>query len=402
MTKSIFTMGKTIVKYKRITLYVIGAVVIALMCVIAFAVVRSIKKRDVNYIVYIGGYGPAITKGSFNARTSDFTRLTELKVENPSYMAFADGEKRLYAVSEVDNNSGVAGFDDSRLMNSRGDIGWGPCYITYYKGHLFTANYGDGSISVFPTDTSGKIRPSSQLIRFVPGRTDSSQTKSRIHTVRILKGKESTNDYLLATDLGADRLYFYRVLPNEEKKGEQDNLAIGEPLKLYHCDTSYYDIPAGYGPRQVAFSKSGRFMYLLCQTSGQIIVYTVSEADNNVILEEIQEIRSDPYNGMACGDIQIHPNGHFLYASNRKKNDGISIFRIMEDGTLKKFAYQITASGPRQFTISPDGELMFVACQQGGVVQVFRIDKRSGLLEKTAKDIVFQNLQPSCVLVSSI
>lgn len=396
------TMKKTLRQYKSMTLYVVGTLAVALVCVIVGSFFSGISKRDMNLTLYIGGYGSAITKGTFNTRTGEFTRIAELKMENPSYMTLVKDGRRIYAVSEVDDNSGISGFKDLHQINSRSDIGWGPCYLAYHRGHLFTANYGDGSISVFPIDTSGGIKASSQLIKFVPGRPGTSQPVSRIHTVRVLKGKESQNEYLLATDLGGDRIYFYRIMQDEENSNDQSNLENGARLKLYRCDTAYYDISEGYGPRQVAFSKSGRFMYLLCQTSGKIIAYTIKEADNNLILEKIQEVQSDAYNGMACGDIQIHPNGHFLYASNRKVNDGISIFRIMEDGTLNKFAYQVTASGPRQFTITPDGDFMFVACQQGGVVQIFKIDKRSGMLEKTAKDIVFQNLQPSCVLVSSI
>lgn len=394
-------MSVTVRRYKKIIFYVLGAVGLALICIIAVSFVWSAKRKDVNYTVYIGGYGPAITKGSFNSRTLEFTRLAEMKMDNPSYLSFVSSGKRLYAVSEVDDNSGVSGFDNQQLINSRSDIGWGPCYITYHKGHLFTANYGDGSISVFPLDSAWRIKPSTQLIKFAPDRSDPLKRISRIHTVRILRSKESGNDYLLATDMGADRLYFFRIMKDEERQADGSNLDGGQYLRLAPCDTSYYEVPAGYGPRQVAFSNGGRFMYLLCQTSGMIIVYTVGESDNNIILRRIQEIEADPYKGAASGDIAIHPSGHYLYASNRKVRDGISIFRILENGTLMKYAYQLTAPGPRQFSITRDGDLMFVACQQGGVVQVFRIDKRSGFLEKAAKDIVFQNLQPSCVLVNS-
>ena len=84
----------------------------------------------------------------------------------------------------------------------------------------------------------------------------------------------------------------------------------------------------------------------------------------------------------------ITPDGRFLYASNRLKGDGIAIFSIdPANGQLTKVGYQLTGVHPRNFVITPNGKFLLCACRDSNVVQVYEIDKQSGLLRDTEKDI---------------
>ena len=53
------------------------------------------------------------------------------------------------------------------LINEQPVHGKGPCHLTLNTAEtvLLTANYNDGSISVFPISETGKIEPMSQRIR---------------------------------------------------------------------------------------------------------------------------------------------------------------------------------------------------------------------------------------------
>jgi 6-phosphogluconolactonase (cycloisomerase 2 family) len=86
-----------------------------------------------------------------------------------------------------------------------------------------------------------------------------------------------------------------------------------------------------------------------------------------------------------------------LYASNRLKADGIGVFAIdAEDGTLTKVGYQLTAKHPRNFAITPNGKFLLVAGRDDNVIQVYSIDKETGLLTNTRQDIAID--KPVCIV----
>jgi 6-phosphogluconolactonase (cycloisomerase 2 family) len=95
-------------------------------------------------------------------------------------------------------------------------------------------------------------------------------------------------------------------------------------------------------------------------------------------------------------DIHVSPDGRFLYASNRLQADGIAIFAIDPDkGTLTKVGYQPTAKHPRNFVITPNGNYLLVASRDENRIQVFSVDKSSGLLTDTGQDIFLS--KPVCL-----
>lgn len=366
------------------------AISLSVVALITYCLIRVYHTKEANsYTVYVGGYGFYAAKYSFNGKTLETSKLSEFKMQDPSYLSLSGEADVLYAVNENKKHSSVVAYRNSftpQILSERRDIGWGPCFLTLGLGTIFTANYGDGSISVFPIDTSGAVKSSSQIVKFVTGRR---RAKSAIHSVMVVEGPKTKKPYLVAADLWADKLYLFKI--------EQDTL---KNRKLVSCDTAYFALPSGSGPRNLALSSSDDMVYLICQNSGQIMAFNIDEADGNLLLTLVQTIPASRYDGVASADVKLHPSGKFLYASNRKVHDGISIFNVEEEGALVKTAYQVTASEPRCMAISPDGAFMFVACQKGREVQIFKIDDRTGLLTNTGKSLSFSDLEPSCVVVT--
>ena len=343
---------------KRKWLIVLLCAVLATAVAIVFLSRRSMNKGD-HYTLYIGGYGKAALKCLFNTSSMEYSISRDFKAKNPSYLIAVNSPKRVYGVSESGARSGVWGYMDNSLDQSLGEIkdgGADACYLTCFDKHILTAGYGKGSIGVYPLDTAGKIMPPSQIVNF-----PSVGGVSRLHMVKVLTPPQTGNHYLLVTDKGCDRIYSFRIAETENG------------LRLKQCDSAFVSVPKGYGPRHMEFSKDGKYMYLLCETSGMILVYTVREVDGNIILKQIQEAVSDKKKAGASADIHLSPDGKFLYSSNRRGKDGIAIFKTAEDGTLTRIAYQVTLQWPRSFAISPDGDFMFVCCQKYKAVQIFRI-----------------------------
>lgn len=324
----------------------------------------------------------------FDTDTGRSDSVSMVEVANPSYIAVSPDEKFVYSVGENGKDDSFAhsfSFDKKSgqltLLNSQLTNGSSPAYITLdAQGHnVLTANYGGGSISQFNIHTDGTLSALTNLFEFEGKGEDSiRQQQPHLHSVRY----SPDGMHMFATDLGTDRIYRYKSV---------NSVFEGQPA-LLKSDTSIIATPAGTGPRHFDFHPSGLYFYLLGELSGEVIVYDYNMGD----LKQKQRILVDTIGARGSADIHVSPNGRFLYASNRLKADGIGVFAIdAEDGTLTKVGYQLTAKHPRNFAITPNGKFLLVAGRDDNVIQVYSIDKETGLLTDTHQDIIID--KPVCI-----
>jgi 6-phosphogluconolactonase (cycloisomerase 2 family) len=96
----------------------------------------------------------------------------------------------------------------------------------------------------------------------------------------------------------------------------------------------------------------------------------------------------DGYAGprVAPSNIQMHPNGRFIYASNRG-DDSIAIFSIDEtSGRLTTVSTVKTGGrGPREMGFEPSGKFLYVCNQQSGDVTAFVVDGTTGKITQGPK-----------------
>lgn len=324
--------------------------------------------------INIGTYGGHIYKYAFDTETMEFTLLRSVEAHNASYV-IQDGTM-MYAVSETGDGSGAYSFncaDGVSMTAEKRQTGADPCFIMEYEGMLLTADYTGGSVSVFPL-SDGIIGDCVQSLHFTgKGPVEGRQESSHIHQLRMLPG----TDMILASDLGADVIRLLR---------------FEEGLLVHISDVQ---CPSGSGPRHMEFNDAGDRLYCICELSGEVLVYEVSvEAEPSFTL--LQRIQADEVNAGGSADIHMHPSGRFLYTSHRLDNDSISVFAVGEDGLLEKIAYTRTGRHPRNFMITPSGDLLLVACMHDGLIQVFKI-AGDGTLTLTDAVLRFDSDQPSCI-----
>ena len=222
-------------------------------------------------------------------------------------------------------------------------------------------------------DKQGRLQGTAQQTRF---RGRDSAAVSHIHCgLPTPDGK-----YFLATDLGNDRIHRFDFTPSGTEVLAQPTVA--------------FEVKRGEGPRHITFDKGGRYLYLINELGGTCVVMRY----NNDQLTEMQTLMADEGGGRGSADIHISPDGKFLYTSHRLKKDGIAIFAINpQTGLLTKVGYQQTGIHPRNFTITPNGKYLLVACRDDNAIQIFRRDARTGLLTNTGKRI---NLgKPVCLVL---
>jgi len=331
---------------------------------------------------YTSGESKGIYVYRFDTVTADTEYVGMTEITNPSYLTIGKDGKLVYSVTETgDENASASAFafnkqtGELKLLNTSKTQGGDPCYITVDEAgkHIVTASYSGGSISVFDINADGSLSELKQLLKFSgKGKDPNRQAGPHLHWV----GYSPDGRYLFANDLGADRIYKYAIHPESDEI--QQHLTQGNPASFQLAD--------GAGPRHSEFHPNGKFLYLISELSGDVFAFKYDSITGD--LQEFQKIKSDTLNAGGSADIHITPDGKFLYASNRLKGDGIAIFSIHpKNGELTKIGYRNTGLHPRNFVITPNGKLLLTACRDSDVIQIFRIDKETGLLENLNKDI---------------
>lgn len=347
--------------------------------------------EEAGMYLLVGSYSSSAENGihvlSFDEEKGESHLVSGMNgIANPSFLVPAYNGKRIYSVSETDDETASlfaysfnSGNGSLQLINKQPTNGTAPCHVWVdsFDQLAITANYNGGSISIFPIATDGSLQEA--IVEKYEGGNPDSERQSYPHLHYIYSSP--SGEYVYANDLGTDRIYKYNVVTDNGKT----HLENGTP--------SYFQLPAGEGPRHTTFHPNGKYAYTIGELSGNVTVFTLSPNGN---LDPIQTIAADTLSAAGSADIHLSPNGKFLYASNRLKGDGIAIFSVdNKSGLLTKVGYQPTSIHPRNFAITPNGKYLLCACRDDNKIQIFRINANNGLLHDTGKDIKIE--QPVCL-----
>jgi 6-phosphogluconolactonase len=353
------------------------------------------QKRSQNkpYLVFVGTYThKTASKGIYAYRFDPgIGKLSSLGVaaesEDPSFLAVHPSGKYLYAVNEIDHfgaqrSGAVSAFSvDPRngkltLLNQAATQGAGPCHISLDKSgkYVFVANYDGGSVTVFPIGEDGSLATASAFVQHSGSSVDKERQQGpHAHWI----GTSPDNRFALAVDLGLDEILVYHFNP---AKGA-----------LTPNNPPYAKVNPGAGPRHLAFHPNGKFAYVLSEMESSVTAFAYKASNGSLsplqTVSTLSILRKDQSGPKEAAEIAVHPNGKFLYASNRGNIDTISVFSIdSAKGTLKlKDEYPTMGKTPRNFAIDPGGKFLLAANQESNNIVIFRIDSITGALTPTGE-----------------
>ena len=353
------------------------------------------KQKEAYLLVgtYTSGKSEGIYVYKFNTATGDYKLFSVTKSSNPSYLAVSPDKKMVYAVNEnadstmnlVGGNISAFSFKNGKLteVNKQPSGGKHPCYVAVDKTGkwVFAANYSSGSIGLLKIKKDGSLDTLKQVIQHAgSGPNKERQLGPHVHCTYITPD----NKYLFVPDLGIDKMKIYSF-----------NAAKGH---LQPAKSSDKSVTPGSGPRHVDIHPNGKYVYLMLEMTGEVVVY---KNFGNADLQEIQTISAQPpyirTGNISGADIHVSPDGKFLYSSNRGNANTIAIFSINSaDGTLTPVGQQpVLGIKPRNFNFSPGADFLLVANQESDNIVIFKRDKKTGLLSETGKQISVPN--PVCV-----
>ena len=343
--------------------------------------------------VYFGTYNKAgFPEGIYHAvldmKTGSLS-IPELATaaSDPTFIEIHPNSKFIYAVTER-NPGAVSAFaiepetKKLRLINSSKSCGQGPCHISISTDGwvLLVANYGSGSVASIPINKDGSLAEPASSIQHTGSSADPKRQEGpHAHSINL----SPDNRFAYVADLGLDKIMVYKL---DSDSG-----------KLLPNDPPEIKIKPGAGPRHLSFGPNGKFAYLINELDETIVAFVYDPENGN--LSEIQTISTLPesFAGVSyCAEVKVHPNGKFLYGSNRG-HDSIVTYKIdPSKGTLTLLGFQNSGiKNPRNFNIEPTGRFCIVANQDSDSVIVFRINQETGLLEPT--EHVIKIGKPVCV-----
>lgn len=313
--------------------------------------------------VYVGTYGDRIYIYELDEAAGTLTpRGSVVAGTNPSFLAFHPTEPRLYAVREKSPGE-VAAFaldpTDGSLsfLDARGSGGNGPAHVSVDRTGkvVLAANYGSGTVAVLPLDENGDLSAATDVE--TPG----------VNAHQIVT--DPSNAFVFVPCKGSDHIAQFTL--------DTQNGALS-PNAVPTASAA-----AGAGPRHLAFHPSQNFAYVINELNDTVSAYAFDTSTGRLTFIETKGTLPAGVSGQSntTADVHVHPNGRFLYGSNRG-HDSIAIFSIdPTTGRLTLIGHQSTGGAtPRNFTLNAEGSLMLVANQGSGTIHAFRIDAQTGAL----------------------
>ncbi|MES2920225.1 MAG: lactonase family protein [Verrucomicrobiota bacterium] len=323
--------------------------------------------------------GKSASKGIYLADFDAATgKLTEPKLaaeyQNPGFLALHPTKPILYACGQpskpfADGTNSVAAFSIGtdhglKFLGESSAGGKGACHVAVdATGHtVAVANYGDGSFATIKLGDDGSPGEIASVIHSKgSGPNKPRQDGPHSHGVYF----DRANKHLFVPDLGLDQIFIYPFDAATSKLGDALPSLTGVP---------------GAGPRHMTISPDEKNAYVINELANTVLATTYADGKFTA-LGTVPTLPADFTGGSTTAEIEVHPNGKFVYGSNRGHNSIVVYRRDPQSGALT-FLQHAPCGGktPRHFKIDPTGKWLLCAHQDSNTISVLPLDPATGLL----------------------
>lgn len=152
----------------------------------------------------------------------------------------------------------------------------------------------------------------------------------------------------------------------------------------------------GAEPRHCVFHPGNKYCYCVNEKDSTVAAYDFDEKTGKLALKQLLTSLPEDYAGDGWASaIDIHPEGHTLYVSNRK-HDSITVYHLDEATGNMTYIQNIKTGGeqPRFITLNPEGTRLLAANELSDTITVFEILK-DGTLKDTGRKNATES--PVCI-----
>ncbi len=293
---------------------------------------------------------------------------------SPAWLVASRDRSRVYAVNETTMFGGVPGGGVSAyrrdadggltLMNALPSGGVEPAHLALDPSERFlvVANYRDGSVAVFALEEDGALGPMTDLVRHHGSSAHPvRQTSPHPHQVVF----DPVSGLILVPDLGLDVVVRY---------------ALDAAGRLTEADGGRIPLPAGAGPRHLAFGRDAEHLYVADELDSTIAVFRRA-GEGFELVQLLPSTGADVEAlGNSASELAVSPSGRSVIVSNRGAHS-LAVFRVEALGSLTPVG-EVPSGGqwPRSFAFADEGAQLIVANQNSDLVTVFAFDEEEGRL----------------------
>jgi 6-phosphogluconolactonase len=352
-----------------------------------------------DHLLYVGTY----TEGTgsdgvyllrMDPRSGKLRRVGSVEAgASPSFLAIHPNGHVLYAVNELETHNGrstgaVSAFSiatDTGALTRRNEQpseGGAPCFVSVDRSGrvVLVANYAGGSIALLPIQSDGSLAAATHVAHHT-GSGPNVERQSAPHAHCIVP--DPSNRFVLAADLGADRVFVYRL--------DLDNKS------LHHIEGGDAVMRAGSGPRHVAFHPTLPLVFVANELDSTVATLRFDAERGALSTLDARSTIPAGWTGTNYpADIHVASSGRTLYVSNRGHNS-LAVFSVAESTGALALEQVVSTDGdwPRNFSLDPTGRWLLVANQRSDSVIVFARDQASGRLTPTRERIALPS--PVCL-----
>jgi len=265
------------------------------------------------------------------------------------------------------------------------------------RKHLFVALRGSGKLASYRLDGAGKLT----LVSLIPVNADPSYV-----------GVDGSGKYLLSAFYQAGKVMVHRIGPDgaldpnpaaEVLTAPTAHSAVPDPTNRrvfvpHVTPNAVYQFaldsatgrlspgpqtaaPAGAGPRHLRIHPSGKWAYTSNESGSSVSQYALDAAGGTLSPQQTLSTLPPTFQGSnSCAEVKVHPNGRFVYVSNRG-HDSIAAFAVDEaTGRLTALGQTATEKTPRCFDIDRTGRFLIAAGEGGTRVAAYTINVKTGAL----------------------
>lgn len=344
----------------------------------------AIEMKEKKELLYIGTYEERGSEGiyvfEFDRDNKKLSLIQTVKDrESPTYLAMHPAKRRLYATNRQGLDQSGTGSVSAFTINKSGKLelertrqsgGESPCHISIdpLGRYAYISHYLSSHMVVFKLNQDGSLGEQVLSKQFIGSSLHPERQKeSHLHSI-IPDGSGSA---LYVSDLGTDLLHKFQV---EDSQGM--NLREVSQVKA---------IP-GSGPRHAALHPNGQILLSVEEISSTISLY-VFDQNGEMEAKDRQELLmpDDQLEGInTAADLQISPDGRFVYVSNRGV-DNIVVFEIDTQHHKLKYSGKYPSGGahPRSIGMDQKGAFLFVLNRNTDQFLVFERNQKDGSLRQT-------------------
>ena len=364
------------------------------------------------------GGGGGITTFTVNMSDGSLTQVSKTGADfeglNGGSMCISADGRFLYCTHEAPNLNGKAGAgggvhafsinrDSGALthLNVQPSMGVNPCFMIVDKTgkRVIVANHGDfvkalrvvkrngvpvienptddGTVAMFEVKADGSLEAACDVAVFERRSLAEAGPGAAAHSVNF----DNSGRWVVACDVGADHIYVYPFDAGARTLGKGKS----------------FPTPPGRAPRHSVFHLRLPYFFITNERESILSSFHFDSKTGDVRpIHTAATIPTDFKERNSLADIRLHPNGKFVYGSNRG-HDSLAIFKVEEE-TGKMLPVDIASvlgGNPREFDFEPSGKFLYVGNQTTNQMVTFAVDPDTGKIMPTG--VRTEVLKPACV-----